>query len=108
MTRLREGVCQFCAITDAEVDGNRISWHNGRRTCCSKYDCVKKYHAQIRQARRTFKAAQRKRSPAEIFELQKKERREKNKRHREAARLRGLLREKGGAARDWRDSLHPV
>jgi hypothetical protein len=92
------GVCQFCSITDAQIDGDKVSWHNGARDCCSRYACVKRYQAQIKGARRAFQAQTRKKSPAEIHELQKQERRERNRRYREAAKSRGLIREKGSAA----------
>ncbi len=92
------GVCQHCGITDDQVDGDKLSWHDGRRTCCSKYACVKKHKAQIRQKRQEWIAAGRKRSPAEIYELQRQEKREQNKRYREAAKAKGLLKPRGDAA----------
>jgi hypothetical protein len=92
------GICQFCKVTDDQVDGDKLSWHNAARNCCSKFDCVKRYRAQIRLARQKWIAAGRKRSPAEIYELQRTERRARNKRYREAAKARGLLRGKGDAA----------
>jgi hypothetical protein len=82
------GVCQFCQVTDADVDGDKLSWHNGARNCCSRYACVARYKAQLRRARRAFKAWQRRKTPAEIYELQKQEKRERNRRYREAAKAR--------------------
>ena len=96
---MTEGVCFNCGVTDAQIDGNKLSWHNGRRTCCSKYECVKKYYAQIKRARQEFQSKNRKKTPAEIYELQRQERRARNKRYRDAAKARGLLKErKDGAA----------
>jgi hypothetical protein len=95
---MTSGVCQFCKVTDDQVDGNKLSWHNGARNCCSRYDCVKKYYAQLKRARQRFQSETRKRTPGEIYELQKQERRDRNRRYREAAKARGLLKEKGGAA----------
>jgi hypothetical protein len=92
------GVCQFCAVTDDQVDGDKLCWHDGRHTCCSRYACVKRYKAQLRQKHREWVAAGRKRSPAEIYELQQKERRDRNRRYREAAKAKGLLKPRGDAA----------
>jgi hypothetical protein len=92
------GVCQFCRVTDDEVDGNKLSWHNTARNCCSRYACVSRYKEQIRRARRDFQSKTRKKTPAEICELQRQERQAKNRRYREAAKARGLLKGKGDAA----------
>lgn len=45
------GVCQYCKVTDDQVDGNKLSWHDASRTCCSKYACVKKFHMPKRVPR---------------------------------------------------------
>lgn len=46
------GVCRYCGVTDDQVDGNKLSWHDAERTCCSKYACVKKHHSAARIAQR--------------------------------------------------------
>jgi hypothetical protein len=43
------GVCAYCGITDAEVDGDRLRWHDANNTCCSKYACVKRHQAEARK-----------------------------------------------------------
>lgn len=95
---INPGVCRHCGVTEDQVDGDKLCWHDGRHTCCSKYACVKQHKAQLRKAREEWKAAGRKKTPAEIYELQRKERQEKNRRYREAAKARGLLKGKGDAA----------
>jgi hypothetical protein len=42
------GVCAYCGVTDEQIDGNRLSWHDASRTCCSKYACVKAHHIASR------------------------------------------------------------
>jgi hypothetical protein len=44
------GVCVHCGVTDEQVDGNRLSWHDASRTCCSKYACVKAHLNAARNA----------------------------------------------------------
>lgn len=39
------GVCLYCGVTDEQVDGNKLSWHDASRVCCSKYACVTRHHA---------------------------------------------------------------
>jgi hypothetical protein len=43
------GVCRHCGVTDEQVDGNKLSWHDASRTCCSKYACVKAHHNAARK-----------------------------------------------------------
>ena len=45
------GVCTYCGVTDEQVDGNKLSWHDATRTCCSKYSCVKAHCKAQRKAR---------------------------------------------------------
>jgi hypothetical protein len=33
------------------VDGNKLSWHDASRTCCSKYACVRAHHNAVRNAK---------------------------------------------------------
>jgi hypothetical protein len=42
------GICSYCRVTDEQVDGNKLSWHDATRTCCSKYACVKAHHKAAR------------------------------------------------------------
>jgi hypothetical protein len=44
-------VCSYCGVTDEQIDGNRLSWHDASRTCCSKYACVKMHHNAARERR---------------------------------------------------------
>ena len=81
------GICQFCGITDDEVDGCRIAWVNNERTCCSKSACVRERN---RKARRRAEKP-RPRTPADIHQLIKDEAKARRARYREAAKARGLL-----------------
>jgi hypothetical protein len=45
---MQAGVCQFCSVTDDQVDGDRLRWHDAGRTCCSKYACTKQFHNRVR------------------------------------------------------------
>jgi hypothetical protein len=36
------GVCRFCGVTEDQVDGDRLSWLDGTRTCCNKFHCRKR------------------------------------------------------------------
>jgi hypothetical protein len=89
------GVCQFCKITDAEVDGDRISWLNDKRNCCNGAGCVRAYNAKARDRAADLARATRKRTPAEIDALKKEERAARRRRARQALEARGLL--KGSA-----------
>jgi hypothetical protein len=95
---LISGVCEYCGVLDAAVDGDKLCWHDGRRTCCSKPSCIKQRTVAIRRLREDWKRQQRKKTPAEIHAAIVEERKARNKRYREAAKAKGLLREKGGAA----------
>lgn len=49
----RRGECQFCKVTEAEVDGDKRSWINTRRDCCNSLPCMRALRAQEqRQAER--------------------------------------------------------
>ena len=39
------GICRFCGTTEAEVDGDRLSWLTAERNACSKYE-----RRQVRRA----------------------------------------------------------
>lgn len=47
------GVCQYCGVTDDQVDGDKLCWHDSNRDCCTRPSCVKQHHdkARIRAAR---------------------------------------------------------
>jgi hypothetical protein len=90
------GKCRFCKLTEDRVDGDRISWLGSDHTCCSQYSCVRQHWAEIDRAKRL--RTPRKRTPAEIHELKMRERSARTRRAREAAKQRGLIRPKGGAA----------
>lgn len=85
------GRCRFCGATDAEVDGDRLSWLDQERTCCTKYDCRNKHFAELRRK----PARPRRRTPADVHQLILQERAAKRKRWRDAAKARGLLRSRG-------------
>jgi hypothetical protein len=86
------GICEFCGITDDEVDGDRIAWVDFQRNCCSKSACVRARNEKIRRQR-----AQRpqRRTPADIHALKIQEAKAKRARYRAAAKARGLLKERG-------------
>jgi hypothetical protein len=87
------GVCEFCGITDADIDGDRLWWTSPKRDCCNKYGCIKAKKAKERRAR----ALRPKRNtPADIHRLIREEAAAKRKRYRDAAKKRGLLREAPG------------
>ncbi len=44
------GVCAYCGVTEEKIDGNKLSWHDNSRICCSKYDCVRKHYAALKAA----------------------------------------------------------
>jgi hypothetical protein len=90
------GVCEFCHVTDDQVDGCRLSWFDDTRTCCSKSGCIKARGEKARR-RKVATPAPRRRTPADIHALIVEERKAKRKRYRDAAKAKGLLREKGAA-----------
>jgi hypothetical protein len=47
------GICVHCGVTEAEVDGDRLMWHDETKTCCSKYACVKKQREIKKQPARS-------------------------------------------------------
>lgn len=59
------GVCRYCGVADAAIDGDRLRWHDAGRTCCSQYGCVKQFE-RAEQLRRSFQP--RRRTPAEVHQ----------------------------------------
>lgn len=98
MTAWPAGVCHYCGITDADVDGDRIGWLTPARCVCNQFACRRKFENAKRELARDLRQATRKRTPAEIHELKTKERAAKRRRNRQAATDRGLLKPKGGRA----------
>jgi hypothetical protein len=47
MSAITPGVCQFCGITDAQVDGDKVSWLDSARTCCNGYPCRRAHFAAL-------------------------------------------------------------
>jgi hypothetical protein len=84
------GVCRFCGIAEDQVDGDKRRWLGESRTVCDAPACIRAHYAEIDRRKYVDRQKSRKRSPGEIHELIKKERREKRK----AARSR----QKGRAA----------
>jgi len=89
MTKPVAGVCQFCHITDDEVDGSRRSWLDDSRTCCNGFACIKANREKLARAKAQ---RPRPRTPADIHRLIVEERKAKAKRYREAAKLRKMRR----------------
>jgi hypothetical protein len=87
------GICRFCGITDAEVDGERVRWFTDGRTCCDKYECRRKHLDDLRRRKSPLRRPGR--TSADIHALKQKEAAAKRQRYREAAKARNLLREKG-------------
>lgn len=81
---MKAGVCRYCHVTDDQVDGDRLRWHDAERTCCSQYACVKQYE-RAAQITRDFRP--RRRSPAEVHQQIVAEHRERRRRAR--ARTKG-------------------
>lgn len=81
------GMCHFCGITDAEVDGDRVRWFNAWRTVCSKPGCIRQFDAEVARWERRHRAPRRLNS-AEVHELIREETKQKRKQYREAAKAR--------------------
>jgi hypothetical protein len=61
------GVCQYCGITEAEIDQSAaLGWQDKRRICCTKYSCFKQESAKRRALARKLREQRRKRTPAEV------------------------------------------
>ena len=90
------GICKFCGVTDAQIDGDKLSWFTPERDVCSKFDCRNRHFAAERERKAAAKRARpRRRTPADIHALIIQERAAKRKRARDAAKARGLLRSHG-------------
>ncbi len=76
------GVCRFCGITDAQVDGDKRSWLGASRTVCSAPACIRAHYAERDRAQAEANKARHKRTPAEIHQLMIQERRERRRRNR--------------------------
>jgi hypothetical protein len=89
------GTCQFCGDKDedegGQIDGNRFSWLNGRRNCCTRSECTRAHAQKVKDNKATQARMNRRRTPAEIEELRKKERAAKRKRNPATLTARGLL-----------------
>jgi hypothetical protein len=81
------GVCHFCAITDAEVDGDRVRWLDTWRTVCSQPGCIRQFEAAVAQWEFAHRGP-RKMSPAEVHELIREKAKRKRRQYREAAKAR--------------------
>jgi hypothetical protein len=88
---VQAGICEFCKITDDEIDGCRISWLDSSRTCCNKFACRKQHEQKIAAEKTARMRAARRRTPGEIHQLIKEEAKAKRARYRAAAKARGLL-----------------
>lgn len=80
------GVCRFCKVTDAEVDGDKLSWFTRQRDVCSSLPCIRAYNAKQREER------------DRIEQFNRKCRAEARDRRRRDLERRGLLKPKKGAA----------
>lgn len=63
------GVCLYCGVTDEHVDGNKLSWRDASRICCSKYSCVTAHYAAAKKAARAARPAQPKSFRQRVAEL---------------------------------------
>jgi hypothetical protein len=73
------GKCRFCGITEDRIDGDRRCWLGESRTVCNAPACIRAHYAERDRQKYTDRQRSRKRTPGEIHELIKKERREKRK-----------------------------
>lgn len=87
----RDGVCHYCGVTDAEIDGDRIAWLGRRRRVCNRPGCARQFWGDVDRAlARQVQLRPRKKSPAEVHALIQEEKRRKRREYR--------LRRKGRAA----------
>ena len=77
-------------------DGDTCSWYDKDRTVCSSPGCVRQFEAKKKSARLAARPVRR--SSVDIHQLIQGERKARAKRYREAAKARGLIHPKGGAA----------
>lgn len=77
------GRCHYCEITDAEVDGDKVSWLGARRTVCSKPGCVARFRADTAREEMRVRPQRRRRTPADIHELKREEARSRRRAARE-------------------------
>jgi hypothetical protein len=77
------GTCRFCHCTEADPcripGGDTCAWMDGTRTVCTAPACQNAYWAESRRKSSDAAAMFRKRSPAEIHELIKQEKRAKRR-----------------------------
>jgi hypothetical protein len=78
------GVCHFCGVLDEQVDGDRIRWADAHRSVCNQPGCLRRFRIEVDREGQRLRAANRRRTPAEVHEQIMKERRER----RTAARAR--------------------
>lgn len=82
------GVCHFCGVPDAEVDGDRRRWVTDARNVCSDPGCIRAFHAAVDLAEGRATKRARKRSPAEVHAQIVEEERIRRRRYRAAAKAR--------------------
>jgi hypothetical protein len=79
------GVCRYCRCTEANPchlpDGEACNWFDPTRTLCSAPACLAAHFRELEHERQRRAApGLRRRSPAEIFALQKQEQRARRRR----------------------------
>jgi hypothetical protein len=76
------GVCHYCGIADAAVDGDRVCWLGRQRNVCNRVGCVRRFSADVNARVRALDRPKRKRTPAEIHEIKIEERRARRRQQR--------------------------
>jgi hypothetical protein len=86
------GRCRFCGCAAGEDEAQACNtasgkcvWFDKQRTVCSGEPCVRRFGQERATVRAEFKAKNRKRTPAEIHQLIREERKQRRKRKAGAA-----------------------
>jgi hypothetical protein len=72
-----EGVCHFCDVEDAQVDGDHVRWLSTKRNVCNHPGCQRKLQVEVDREQKRQRASRRsgKRTPAEVHQQIMQERR---------------------------------
>lgn len=89
------GRCRYCGCAASEDESKacntaagKCHWFDKERTVCSAEPCVRRFGQEKATIRAEFKAKNRKRTPPEIEEIKREERRQRRKASRERRKQR--------------------
>lgn len=82
------GICHYCGVADAQVDGDKVCWLDSTRRICNRPPCIQRFHADLERVAGAVARATRRRNSAEIHELIREQAKQKRRQYRAAAKAR--------------------